>query len=174
MDYRIEKTKQSIRGVFIELRSRKALERITVKELCELAKINKSTFYAHYRDIYDLSEQIESEIISDIIAGINSIEDVFSNIFEFTKALFTAYAERNSLITAIFSGSRKEQLPKRIHAAVKELYFTQYPQLADDPEKNIILTFSVYGSYYAFSENREYGDNAVIDVIGEASSVLLN
>lgn len=173
MDYRIEKTKQSIRSAFLELRSRKELERITVKELCELAKINKSTFYAHYKDIYDLSEQIESEIISDIIAGINSIEDVFSNTFEFTKSLFMAYAERNSLITAIFSGSRKEQLPKRIHAAVKELFFSQYPQFADDPEKNIILTLSVYGGYYAFSENREYGDNVVIDVIGEASSLLL-
>lgn len=171
MDYRIEKTKQSIRSVFIELRSRKELERITVKELCELAKINKSTFYAHYRDIYDLSEQIESEIISDIVARINSIDDFFSNTF--AKSLFMAYAEKNSLITAIFSGSRKEQLPKRMHAAIKELFFSQYPQYADDLEKNIILTYSVYGSYYAFSENREYGDDAVIDIIGEASSLLL-
>ena len=114
-----------------------------------------------------------SEIISDIIAGINSIEDVFSNTFEFTKSLFMAYAERNSLITVIFSGSRKEQLPKRMHAAVKKLFFSQYPQFADDPEKNIILTLSVYGGYYAFSENREYGDNVVIDVIGEASNLLL-
>ncbi|MDE7288944.1 MAG: TetR/AcrR family transcriptional regulator, partial [Oscillospiraceae bacterium] len=95
----------------------------------------------------------------------------FSNTF--AKSLFMAYAERNSLITAIFSGSRKEQLPKRMHAAIKELFFSQYPQYADDLEKNIILTYSVYGSYYAFSENREYGDDAVIDIIGEASSLLL-
>ena len=54
MDIRIEKTRQSIINAFIELRSHKELERITIKELCEKAQINKSTFYAHYQDIYHL------------------------------------------------------------------------------------------------------------------------
>ena len=48
MDLRIEKTRQSIVNAFIALRSRKPLEKITVKELCEKAQINKSTFYFHY------------------------------------------------------------------------------------------------------------------------------
>ena len=54
MDLRIEKTRQSIVNAFIALRSGKPLEKITVKELCEKAQINKSTFYFHYVDIYDL------------------------------------------------------------------------------------------------------------------------
>ncbi|EKC69722.1 TetR family HTH transcriptional regulator [human gut metagenome] len=40
----------------------KPLEKITVKELCESARINKSTFYAHYKDIYDLSDAMEEEV----------------------------------------------------------------------------------------------------------------
>lgn len=44
MDLRIEKTERGIKNAFIELRSKKALEKITVKELCESAMINKSTF----------------------------------------------------------------------------------------------------------------------------------
>ena len=47
MDIRIRKTEQAIKNAFIELRSKKSLEKITVKELCELAMINKSTFYSH-------------------------------------------------------------------------------------------------------------------------------
>ena len=50
MDLRIEKTERGIKNAFIELRSRKPLEKITVKELCELACINKSTFYSHYKE----------------------------------------------------------------------------------------------------------------------------
>lgn len=169
MDHRIEKTKQSIRVAFMELRSRKDLERIKVKELCELAKINKSTFYAYYADVYDLSEQIENEIISDIISGIGSVDDIFSDAVGFTKRLYLSYAEKTALITTVFSGSRKEQLPKRIHAAVKEQVFAKYSQCANDPVKNTALTFSVYGGFYGFSENRKYGDNAVIDLIGEIS-----
>ena len=44
MDLRIEKTEKAIKNAFIELRARKPLEKITVKELCAEACINKSTF----------------------------------------------------------------------------------------------------------------------------------
>ena len=60
MDIRIEKTKTALHNTFLELRSRKPLEKITIKELCEKAQINKSTFYSHYKDIYDLSDQLET------------------------------------------------------------------------------------------------------------------
>ena len=58
MDKRIVKTKKAIKDTFLQLRAKKPLEKITVKELCELAYINKSTFYCHYKDIYDLSAKI--------------------------------------------------------------------------------------------------------------------
>ena len=71
MDLRIEKTEKGIRNAFIELRSRKPLEKITIKELCEHAYINKSTFYSHYKDIYDLSERMEEEVVSSITNSIS-------------------------------------------------------------------------------------------------------
>ena len=64
MDLRIQKTEHAIKNAFIELRSKKPLEKITVKELCELAMINKSTFYSHYEDIYALSETMEQETVA--------------------------------------------------------------------------------------------------------------
>lgn len=44
MDLRIERTRRSIINAFIELRSAKNIEKITVKELAEKACINKATF----------------------------------------------------------------------------------------------------------------------------------
>ena len=41
-DLRIRKTETAIKNAFIELRAKKPLEKITVKELCDLALINKS------------------------------------------------------------------------------------------------------------------------------------
>ena len=63
MDKRIEKTKYAIKKAFMELRKKKPFEKITVKELCELAYINKSTFYSHYEDIYALSDAMEMNIL---------------------------------------------------------------------------------------------------------------
>ena len=150
MDYRIEKTKHSIFNAFIRLRSHKPLERITVKELCETAKINKSTFYAHYVDIYDLSEHIENDIVFNVIQNLNNIEDVINNPIDFVHNLSLEYTAKTALITIVFSGSRREQLPQKILTTIKEQVFSKYPEYANSPEKNIMLTYSVYGGYYAY------------------------
>ncbi len=44
----------------------KSISKITIKALCEEADINRSTFYAHFRDVYDLLDQIETEVMNDM------------------------------------------------------------------------------------------------------------
>ena len=51
----------------MELRAQKPLEKIKVKELCDLACINKSTFYAHYQDIYALANAMEDEMVEEVV-----------------------------------------------------------------------------------------------------------
>lgn len=48
------------------------------KELCESARINKSTFYAHYKDIYDLSDAMEEEVVQSIANSIQHPEYLLS------------------------------------------------------------------------------------------------
>ena len=59
MDIRVIKSKKAINDAFLLLRAKKELKKITVKELCEKAMVNKSTFYSHYNDIFDLEDKIE-------------------------------------------------------------------------------------------------------------------
>lgn len=64
-DRRVRKTKALLRQTLIHLLMQKNLKDITVCELTELADVNRGTFYLHYRDIYDLFEQIEAEILEE-------------------------------------------------------------------------------------------------------------
>lgn len=70
MDLRIQKTKNSIFSAFIELRAAKPLEKITIRELTQKANISKQTFYLHFKDIYDLSEYLENDAITSLVADI--------------------------------------------------------------------------------------------------------
>ncbi len=167
MDIRVEKTKRSIINAFIEIRAKKEIERITVKELCERSEINKSTFYAHYHDIYDLSEQLETEVVTSIMDTLEHPEYVFDNPEAFIKELYIGYVAKNALIQTLFSGTRQNCLVQKIEHTIKELAFEKYPQYRDDPQKNILLSYSIYGSYYAFYENRSYGDALTIGIIGK-------
>ena len=61
-DRGVRHTKLRIYNAFIELLSKKPVYKITVKELVELADINRGTFYFHYSDIYHLLEELESNL----------------------------------------------------------------------------------------------------------------
>ncbi len=47
---------------FLELLHKKEFEYITVKEICEKAKVNRSTFYLHYETVNDLLLETEDYI----------------------------------------------------------------------------------------------------------------
>lgn len=65
-DRRTKYTKMVLRESLIELMKEQHISKVTVKELCEKADINRSTFYAHYRDQYDLLHQLEQGVLADL------------------------------------------------------------------------------------------------------------
>ncbi len=66
MDRRKKYTRNVLKESLITLLAEKPISAITVKEVCELADINRSTFYTHYADHYDLLGKIEDEITEDM------------------------------------------------------------------------------------------------------------
>ncbi len=58
------RSRNLIKQAMAELLAEKDISQITVKEVAEMADINRGTFYAHYRDTYDVLEQIEDELIA--------------------------------------------------------------------------------------------------------------
>lgn len=65
VDSRVRRTKRLIRQGLTELLKEKSIKKITVRELSERVDINRGTFYLHYKDIYDLVDQIEQELFDE-------------------------------------------------------------------------------------------------------------
>jgi AcrR family transcriptional regulator len=65
-DRRIRKTKKLLKESLAALLLEKNLNDITIKELVDLADINRGTFYLHYRDIYDMLSKIENEMMNEL------------------------------------------------------------------------------------------------------------
>ena len=156
MDIRIEKTQKAIKNAFLELRSHKNLEKITVRELCTLACINKSTFYSHYEDIYALSDKMESETIVTVLKNISSQQDSpFKNPDVFTRNLYMALISNNTLINLLFSGTEKARLGDCLETELKRLICEKYPDYQNDAEKDIMLSFCIQGCFHAYLNNQE-------------------
>ena len=150
------------------MRSTKPLERITIKELVESAEISKATFYLHYRDIYDLSDSLQKELIQDILQSLDQPKLFLSDTTAFTSALFYAFSDHHSMIEILFSGSQSAILPLSIEKELKEYIFKIIPSARDNAKFNILLTYQILGGYHAYQQYYpNYGIDYIVDVIKE-------
>lgn len=72
MDRRVRKTRKQLREGLARLMEKKSIRDIKVKELVEEVDINRSTFYLHYSDIYDMLAKIEEELFLDLQQAMKS------------------------------------------------------------------------------------------------------
>lgn len=153
MDLRIEKTDHAIEKAFMELRARSPLEKIRIKDLCALARVNKSTFYAHYGDIYELSDQLEDKLIRNILASVPNVELTAARTEQLTRDLFRAFVQNQTAVNILFSGARQGIFANRIESGLRERVTAREPSFAADPDRGILLSFCVQGCFYAFANN---------------------
>lgn len=172
MDLRVKKTKNAIINAFLQLRSKKPLERITVKELSDLAEINKATFYLHYKDIYDLSETLENELLDNVFNKLEHPDTVISEPKRFIRELIDGLVSNQSLIDIIFSNDRRGIFVDRLEAKIRIFFFENYPQMKENPQTNVLLSYLIKGGYYAFQDNMKYNTADRIEMISEMADCL--
>ena len=120
MDIRIEKTDRAIEKAFMELRARQPLEKIRIKDLCTLAKVNKSTFYAHYEDIYELSSRLENKLIHVILDSVPNVGLTAAHTEQLTRELFHAFVQNQEAVNILFSGARQGIFANCIEKGLRE------------------------------------------------------
>ncbi|HHY60917.1 MAG TPA: TetR/AcrR family transcriptional regulator [Clostridia bacterium] len=69
VDKRVQRTKALIREALVSLIEDKGFDALTVRDIATRAKINRGTFYLHYRDKFDLLDQT----LAELIAGVQEI-----------------------------------------------------------------------------------------------------
>lgn len=144
MDLRVVKTHQLIQDTFLELRRKNSLDKIRIGELCELCQINKSTFYRHYQDIYDLSDQMENQAIRDMLDDMKTVSKLSGDylIRLITIARDNGHTER----IAVLFKDRMDVLEVKAYHLFHDMFLEE-----DAPkEYEIVNTFVVQGCLHAF------------------------
>lgn len=107
MDRRNKYTQTVIKEALFTLLENKSLSQITVKELCQIADINRTTFYRNYTDIYDLYEKLEKELVSKTFSNDDIVNDrykLLELIYEnqsFYKEFFNSRLESKFIIDTV-------------------------------------------------------------------------
>lgn len=173
MDMRIERTKKSIINAFLQLRSNKPLEKITIKELAALAEINKATFYLHYHDIFDLSEQLENEVVQSTLSNIEHPEMIFKDTKLLAREVIASFVANEQMIKILFEGNRSSSFTSLFEKELKKLILNVYPEYNESIEKNVAITYLIYGAYYTYFKYSDYDREAVFKFIENISDAIV-
>lgn len=149
LDIRIEKTERAIKQAFMELRREKPVEKIRVKELCDRACINKSTFYAHYQDIYALANAMEDEMVHAVVESLPRLtaSDVSERTEWLAREMFRAFTAHQAEISVLFSGSRQGLFINRVEQAMCQCIAQTDPTFETDVVEYPLLKRSFFSLF---------------------------
>ncbi len=104
---RVRLTKQLLKNSLTALLNTKPIGKITIKEICESAGINRSTFYLYYTDQYALLEEIEKELIDHAQEHLQKIDSSIGSL-QYLIALLTYIQQHADLFGTLLC--RQESL----------------------------------------------------------------
>ena len=88
-DARVRYTRKVVEDSFLQLLQQKHISKITVTELCQMAQINRATFYKHYADVPQLLEKLEERLFVQIRAAFDDhavgLEVFLMEMLNYTK-----------------------------------------------------------------------------------------
>lgn len=140
MDLRMAKTKKQIKAAFLTLREKLMPDKIKVKDICEMAMINKSTFYHHYTDSIELSNEIDDSTIDKVLSSFPAREKIFEDPRTYIVELLRALESQSAELKAVFRG-KQDILCAKLERKMHELY----DDTAKTTEDGIRISFIIGG-----------------------------
>ena len=169
---KITKTQKKFEESLLKLMETKKFEAITVNDITELANFNRSTFYRHYFDKYELLEKIEDNILNDVLTYqsniINNInKNEITKDFKLTdyvspdKNFFIVYKERLNEIKILLGYNGSNSFRKKIRLTMLDFFKKSFNLAnfnASNQEVELLFQFLV-GSFVSildyWTDNQE-------------------
>jgi len=114
-DARVKYTKMVLKDSLLALMREKPAGKITVKELCGRAGVNRATFYTHYQDVNDLLTQIEGELVDDIAGSLGHLAgNRPEDITELLRRILAAVSRNSELCRELLNEREYNEFLRRL------------------------------------------------------------
>lgn len=149
-DQRVIITKRILKDSFVSLLKEKSIYKITIRELCDTAGINRSTFYKYYSSQYDLLQEMENEILSRVNYSLSliNIKDNSDNR-EMLKVILHLLEENVEFSRLLVNNNVDPEFPKKLINLPQIQSYISYqlkPKYTNS-QIDYISAFIIYGGY---------------------------
>lgn len=144
-DRRVTMTKRLLKDALIELLRQQSIYQISIRELCQRADVNRTTFYKYYGSQFDLLSDIENDIIDFVDSTVAKNEDSPEHIIESLCAFLEANLEFSRLI---ITNNIDSAFPQKLLSSevIRGIVYKNYAQ-RDETEREYLYDFITGGAF---------------------------
>ena len=175
-DRRVVKTKRAIHKAFASLLSEKEINDITVRDIADLADINRKTFYNYYTGVYAVLDEIENEVIGTLESALGGIDfrEAMSHpyqVFEKLTAIINTDLDFYGHLLSMQSNvSLITKTVKLLKKKTREAMLVQLP--VKEKEIDILLDYAFSGMLTVYQQWFNSDRSQSIEEISEILSEL--
>lgn len=155
-DLRFLKSEMTIKNAYIKLKT--ANVPVKVKDLCEYANINKTTFYCHYETMEQLHRQVCHDFVAELLDSCGKIHGLLENPKKYIYSIHNIFSENSPRINSLY-GSDLNALVNDVENDLleHELFRTM------DEKTKLKIRFCVGGAFHllVYETDRTRIDNAI-------------
>ena len=146
---RVRISKQLLRKGLTDLLLEKSIHKISVREICDKAEVNRTTFYKYYGSQYDLLADMEDEVLTQIERFLSSKNDDLSDNMEQITKTVTFVGEHSKLCKILFNNNVDPSFPERLLNLPRIRHIVTAHLQTEYEEENLeyMYTFIVGGGF---------------------------
>ena len=149
----VKRTKKAFETALTELAKEYPFNKITVKMLCDKAELSRNAFYFHYKDINDLLESIENDVVDEILSLLETIEkiDFPENVYVSIESLINIFDARRNTVLMLFDKNYSISFTTKVSRIYSDFNFRYFCRYHNNDKK------IKYDFFYMFLSSGFYG-----------------
>ncbi len=157
-------TREAFVTAFFELAQKKSINKVTIREITNLAGYNRTTFYRYFEDVFALIEYAEDELLETIHTALDE-QQVQRSVGErrFFEILIRCFHEHSDRVTVFLSEGNRSHFLRRIR---EHMFFSSS---GETPKIKVIKDMYFSGIFYAISihlqDPNNLSDEDLLDII---------
>ncbi len=149
-DRRVRRTRKQLQTALAALMREKDISDITVRELTELADVNRGTFYSHYKDLHDMLDQVEEGLFQQLSQTLcaHDVQGLREDLTPILMSVFHFILAHQELFTTILGRGEDERFFLRLRKLIYGMYQREWSgtyDLGSASSTNYFLEFVVSG-----------------------------
>jgi len=162
-DARVRYTVKMLKEALLTCLAERPINRITVKEVCEAAGINRATFYTHFTDCFDLLEAIENDLLCDFEKSLRYVSS--PDVSALVEAIYDMIRSNEEVCRVLVFGNTNASVLRKMIALARPqsiAWWRKQLKKATDDELEMLYTHLSNGLLHVVVEGYDRFDRETV------------